>query len=191
MLDKVADTLALGDADAARLLAEARDPDAAAPTDVPAVLKDAKKPAFFRANLALAYGKALSNRKVYEEALDALRAAKAEDVVDPATVLLPQGRRRARPDAEEGRRRHHRPAARRRRRRAGALPDGGGADALRHADLAGQGPRLGRPQDGHHPATGSTSTRGGKKTQKMQKEVVVRLDEMIKEMENQQKGNGC
>src|SRR5262249_39729136 len=31
--------------------------------------------------------------------------------------------------------------------------------------------------------------RGGKKTQKMQKEVLVRLDEMIKEMENQAKGS--
>ena len=33
--------------------------------------------------------------------------------------------------------------------------------------------------------------RGGKKTQKLQKEVVARLDEMIKQLENQQKGNGC
>src|SRR5436305_12430980 len=32
-------------------------------------------------------------------------------------------------------------------------------------------------------------TRGGKKTQRMQKEVVVRLDEMIKELENQKNGN--
>jgi hypothetical protein len=31
--------------------------------------------------------------------------------------------------------------------------------------------------------------RGGPKTQKMQKEVLVRLDEMIKEMENKQKGS--
>jgi hypothetical protein len=32
--------------------------------------------------------------------------------------------------------------------------------------------------------------RGGKNTQKMQKEVLVRLDEMIKELENKQKGGG-
>src|SRR5206468_1104787 len=32
--------------------------------------------------------------------------------------------------------------------------------------------------------------RGGKQTQKMQKEVLVRLDEMIKEIENQQKAQG-
>ncbi|HKB35582.1 MAG TPA: hypothetical protein VKD72_03955, partial [Gemmataceae bacterium] len=31
--------------------------------------------------------------------------------------------------------------------------------------------------------------RGGKKTQKLQKEVVARLDEIIKELENQQDGN--
>jgi hypothetical protein len=32
--------------------------------------------------------------------------------------------------------------------------------------------------------------RGGPTTQKMQKQVVARLDEMIKELENQQKGGG-
>ena len=37
-------------------------------------------------------------------------------------------------------------------------------------------------------------TRGGKKTQKMQKEIAARLEEMIKELENQKSGNangGC
>ena len=33
--------------------------------------------------------------------------------------------------------------------------------------------------------------RGGKQTQKLQKEVLVRLDEMIKEIENQQKESGA
>src|SRR5437764_15197724 len=40
LLDKVADTLALGDAGAAKLLAQARNPDAPAPTAVPALLND-------------------------------------------------------------------------------------------------------------------------------------------------------
>jgi len=65
LLDKVADTLALGNADAAKLLAETRDPNAPAPTAVPAVLKDAKKGDFLRANLALAYARNLSNRRIY------------------------------------------------------------------------------------------------------------------------------
>src|SRR5262245_25021889 len=76
LVDKVADSLALGDADAAKILADARDPAAAAPTEVPAVLRDAKKPAFFRANLALAYAKALSAKRVYEEGLEALAGSK-------------------------------------------------------------------------------------------------------------------
>src|SRR5262249_29248615 len=73
LLDRVAGTLALGDPQAAKLLAEARDSSTAAPTTVPAMLKDEKQSAFYRANLALAYAKALSNRRIHEEALDALR----------------------------------------------------------------------------------------------------------------------
>jgi polyhydroxyalkanoate synthesis regulator phasin len=34
-------------------------------------------------------------------------------------------------------------------------------------------------------------SRGGPKTQKIQKEIVARLDEMIKDLENKNKGNGC
>jgi hypothetical protein len=34
-------------------------------------------------------------------------------------------------------------------------------------------------------------TRGGKKTQKIQKEITARLEEMIKELENQKNGNGA
>ena len=52
--DRVAQTLALGDAEAAKLLAEARDPSKPAPTAVPAALKDGKMAPFYKANLALA-----------------------------------------------------------------------------------------------------------------------------------------
>src|SRR4051812_35437926 len=48
LLEKVTATLVLGDADAAKLLAEARDPEAPAPVAVPAILKDPKRPAFYR-----------------------------------------------------------------------------------------------------------------------------------------------
>jgi len=65
-LDKVALTFALGDTDAAQLLTQARDDSVPAPMSVPALLKDTKKPVFYRANLALAYGKALASRKVYD-----------------------------------------------------------------------------------------------------------------------------
>src|SRR5262249_22066483 len=67
---------------------EARDATALAPTKVPAILKDSKKPTFFRANLAVAYAKALSGRRIYEEALAALKTCKVEQVVDPGSYLF-------------------------------------------------------------------------------------------------------
>ncbi len=87
VLERLANTFALGDVEAARLLAEARG-TGPAPTAVPALLKDARKPAFFRANLALAYGRALTERKVYEEGLEALALVNPEDVVDPSAYFF-------------------------------------------------------------------------------------------------------
>src|SRR5205823_4892368 len=88
VLDRLADTFTLGSADAARLLTEARNPLAAPPTQVPALLRDAKQPEFFRANLALIYARALSNRRVHEEALETLKQFNAEQVIDPAGYLF-------------------------------------------------------------------------------------------------------
>jgi hypothetical protein len=88
LLDRVTDTLMLGDPAVAKLLAEARDPATPAPKEVPALLKDAKAPAFYRNNLALAYAKALSGKRVYEEALEALKAAVPEQTVDPAAYYF-------------------------------------------------------------------------------------------------------
>jgi len=64
VLDKVTETLCLGDANAAKLLAEARDANAAAPTETPSLLKDTKLPVYYRANLALAYAKAQATRRI-------------------------------------------------------------------------------------------------------------------------------
>ena len=47
-------------------------PAAAAPVEAPAILKDAKLDPFVKANLAAAYAKALANKRVYEESLDAV-----------------------------------------------------------------------------------------------------------------------
>jgi len=88
VLDKVAETLKLGNADAAKLLNEAANSENSAPKAVPAVLKDTKQNPFFRANLALAYARNLTSARVYEEALEALEAVQAEQVVDPAAYLF-------------------------------------------------------------------------------------------------------
>jgi hypothetical protein len=189
VLDRVAATLALGDKDAAKALSEARDYHSAAPTALPALLKDAKKPAFLRANLAVAYGKALTGRKIYEEALEAFGAVKLEDVVDPSAYLFHKAvcehalMLKERADASIDR----------------LLVDASDAPeryrmvaALMHFDmLTWQEKDLGwiaRKMDNIQRRL--DLKRGGKHTQKIQKEVLVRLDEMIKEIENQQKQQG-
>jgi hypothetical protein len=189
ILDKVADTLCAGDAKAAKLLAEARDINAAPPTETPSLLKDKKLPTFYRANLALAYAKTLSNRRIYEEALEALLLVRGDQVVDPGAYFF------------------HRAVAEHSlmlRRQADEsivclLDDVADAPerykmvaALMHFDmLTWQDKDLGwiaRKMDNIERRL--DLTRGGKKTQQMQKEVLVRLDEMIKELENKQKQQG-
>jgi len=189
ILDKVADTICAGDAKAATLLADARDVNKPAPVDTPKLLQDAKQPVFYRANLTLAYAKALSNRRIYEEALDAMMLVKGEQVVDPSAYFF------------------HRAVAEfslMLRRQADEsivrlLDDVGDAPerykmvaALMHFDmLTWQDKDLGwiaRKMDNIQRRL--DLTRGGSKTQQMQKEVLVRLDEMIKEKENQQKQQG-
>jgi len=88
ILDRLADTLALGNADAAQVLAEARNPNSRAPRDLPALVRDKQQPVFFRANLTLAYAKALSGRRVYERSLEALRTVKVSEVIDPAAYYF-------------------------------------------------------------------------------------------------------
>jgi len=189
VVDKVSSTLTLGDPAAAKLLAEASDGDAPAPTEVPALFKDKKKSAFYRANLALAYAKALTTRKVYEEALESFAAVKPEEVVDPGVFffhkavceyeLMLKDRSegsidRLLVDVSDAPERYRMVAA------------------LMHFDmLTWQEKDLGwiaRKMDNIQRRL--DLRRGGKKTQKMQKEVLVRLDEMIKEIENKQKSGG-
>src|SRR5262245_38184916 len=66
VLDRTADALALGNSEAADLLARARKVDGAAVADVPGFLKDDKQDNFFRTNVALAFAKASASKKVYE-----------------------------------------------------------------------------------------------------------------------------
>jgi len=189
LLDKVAGTLCLGDDAAAKLLATAKDDNAPAPTKVPALLKDAKKPAFYRANLALAYGKALTLRKVYEEGLEALMLVKADDVADPASycfhravcehalMLKDEADKsidRLLVDINDSPERYRMVAS------------------LMHFDMLTWREKdlgwIARKMDNIQRRL--DLQRGGKQTQKMQKEVLVRLDEMIKELENQQQSSG-
>jgi hypothetical protein len=189
VLEKVTETLCQGSPDARKLLDEARDSNSAAPTEVPALVQDRKLPAFFRANLALAYGKALSNRRVYEEALEVLNTIKPEQVVDPATLLFHKA------VAE-----HALMKAREANVTVAQLLDDVADAPERYKMVAAlmvfdmmtwKDKDLGsiaRKMDNIERRL--DLSRGGPKTQKLQKEVVARLDELIKEMENQSKGCG-
>lgn len=188
LLDKVSATLALGNPAAAKLLSEARDPEVPAPLEVPAIIKDTKQPTFFRANLALAYAKGLAGRRVYEEALEALKATRPEDVVDPSAYLFHKAvaehslMMKDMADESIDRLLGDVTDAPERYRMVAALMH---FDMLtwRDKDLGWISRKMGVIKDRLEIA------RGGKKTQKMQKEVLVRLDEMIKELENKQKGS--
>jgi hypothetical protein len=188
LLDKVAATLALGNDSAKKLLAEASDPTTAAPTDLPALLKDTKVNAYLRANLALAYARNLATRRVHEEALEALKATKPESVVDPATYLfyraVAEHALLMRDEAGET--------------IARLLDDVLDAPerykmvaALMHFDMLTWTDKdldwIARKMNASERRLGLS--RGGPKTQKIQKEIIARLDEKIKELENQCNGN--
>jgi hypothetical protein len=189
-LDRLADTFALGSADAAKLLADAADPLTPAPTRVPDVLKNDKLPAFFRANLALAYARALSNRRVHEEALTALKLYGPDQVVDPASYLFHR--------AVSEHALLHKAEANRSIRRlleeaAAASPERYKTVALlmqldmaawKDKDLGDIARKMKVVEDRLDLA------RGGPKTQEKQKEIIARLDEMIKKLENQAKKPG-
>ena len=88
VLDRTADSLALGSTEAAAALAGARRHDGAAPEAAPAFLRDDKLDGFFRANVALAFAKAAANKKAYEEAIEALKGVNPELAVDPASLFF-------------------------------------------------------------------------------------------------------
>jgi hypothetical protein len=185
LLEKATQTLVLGDPSLGKLLATAKDADAPAPTELPKVLADKKANPFLRNTLALAYGKALVGRKVYEEGLEALLLVKAEESVDPASLYFhravcehalmmkdnaDKSIDKLLVDVSDSPERYRMVAA------------------LMHFDmLTWQEKDLGwiaRKMGNIHRRL--DLKRGGKATQKMQKEVLVRLDEMIKELENKQ-----
>jgi len=189
LLDKVAETLCLGEPEAAKVLAEARDHDKAAPKEVPAIIRDTKVNGYLRANLAVAYAKSLSNRRVYEEALDALKAVKVENTVDPASYFFHKAvSEYSQLQKDEASRSIVRllddvDDAPERYRMVAALMYFD-MQSWKENDLGWIARKMSNIERRLELA------RGGAKTQKEQKEVVARLDEIIKELENQKKNSG-
>jgi hypothetical protein len=191
VLDRVTDTITLGNSEAGALLATARKVDAPAAAEVPGLIKDAKQDAFLRANLALAFAKYNATKKAYEEALEALNAVAPEQVVDPSSYFFFKAvaehatMKRDAANATITRLLDDVADAPDRYRMIATLmffdmvnwsPDPKDLTNIeRLMDNSGRRLDLARP---------------GEKTQDIQKKIVFRLDELIKEMENQAKGGG-
>lgn len=188
VLERVAETFCLGNPSAATLMSSAQDAATSAPQEAPEILKDAKQSPYFRSNLGLAYAVALSHRRVFEESLETLKGVKPESVVDPAAYLFHRAVAehsmslkedathtiiRLLDDAAEVPERY----------KTVAVLMAFDMQAWREKDLSD----IARKMDNIERRL--ELARGGPKTQKMQKDVVSRLDEIIKQIENQSKGD--
>ncbi len=91
VLDRLAETIALGDAAARELVAMCR---GGQPSPVPIafdILLDNTKPPLVRNNLRLLLGRWLAQHALYDEALDQLNTLQPDQVIDPAGLLFYQG----------------------------------------------------------------------------------------------------
>jgi hypothetical protein len=190
LLDRVTATLALGSAQAATLLQEASNPLQAAPTKVPDLLTDKKASTFFRANLTMAYARALAHRRVFEEALQALETVRAEDVADPATYLFyravcEHGLLQKQQASQTINRLLDDVAASPERYKTVSLLMLLDMETWKDKDLGEVARKM------ENVERRLDLARGGPETQRQQKEIVRRLDEIIKKLENDAKGGGC
>ena len=191
LVDRVADALALGHSEAEAALANARKPETPAPTELPGFLKDAGLDSFFRTNVAVSYAKALASKRVYEEALAALAATEGEKAVDPSTFYFYKA------VTEQ--------ALIKKPQSIGSIsrliddvidtPDRYRVVAtqmlfemLGWSDDPKELANIEKLMD--NSARRLDLARGGDQTQDIQKKILFRLDEVIKEAENQQKGQG-
>lgn len=192
VIDRTADSLALGNPEATALLANIRKTETSVPAETPALLLDAKQDTFFRTNIALAFAKTAATKKVYEEALEALNAATPESAVDPAALYFFKAVAEfstMRKDAASG-------SVLRLIDDVVDAPDrykrvaiemffemqNWSADPKDLSNIERLMDNSGRRLE---------LARGGDKTQSIQKKIVFRLDELIKELENKNKpGDG-
>jgi uncharacterized membrane protein YgcG len=200
ILDRTIDSLALAYPEAKALITEARSAAAPAPTEVPAFLKNDKLDPFVRSNVAAAYVKALASKRVYEETIAAAKVAKHDQLVDPSAFLFFKA------VAEHGVAATDKTLKRQNREAAIETitkllddvidsPDRYKMVAtLMFFDIQGwsKDPKdlanIGKLMD--NSGRRLDLARGDEETQRIQKDIVFRLDEKIKELENKNKGGG-
>jgi hypothetical protein len=188
VLDRVVDSLALGSPEAKALVADARKADGPAPHAVPAILTDTKQDAFFRTNLAIVFARSAGNKKAYEEALEALTGVSPEAAADPASFYF----FKAVSEHALMRKEAAFASAERLIKDVTEAPDRYKVIAFQMAvELVNWSPdpkdmsNIERLMD--NSGRRLDLSRPGEKTQDIQKKIVFRLDELIKEMENKSK----
>ncbi len=193
ILDRTADSLVLGNTEAAAILANVRKHDAPAPAETPSLLKDAKLDNFFRTNVVLAFAKAAASKKVYEEALEALNSVTTpEAAVDPSAFYFFKA-------VSEHATMRKEPATSSIIKLIDDVADAPDrykmVATLMFFEMQNWSPdpkalsNIGRLMD--NSGRRLELARAGDKTQDIQKKIVFRLDELIKEMENKNKpGDG-
>jgi len=189
VLDRLVDSFALGSDQVEKLLAEARSPMADAPVDVPTLFKDEKASVFFKANMALAYARSLNGRRVHEEALSVLKLFTPEQVADPSSYLF---HRAIAEHAMIMKKEATTTITRLLDDVTGAAERYKTVSALILLDMQTWKDKdlgaVARKMDNIERRL--DLARGGPQTQKLQKEIVARLDELIKELENKKKKDG-
>jgi len=190
VFDRTVDSLLAGSSEAKAALETARDANAPAPITIPAIFKDSIENTFARANLATAYAKALGAKRIYEESLEALKAVAPEQVVEPAQYFF------YRAVAEHAllKKEEAITTVIRLVEEVTDVPDRYKAvSAMIYGDAMTWSPdrkdlaNIGRLMD--NSGRRLDLARGGKTTQDIQKKIIFSLDEKIKEVENQCKGN--
>lgn len=181
------DAILLGAPEAATALTATKQSDAPAPT-IPEILKDATLDPFVKTNLAAAYAKALAGKRAYEEAIEVAKNVTADQLADPAGFYFYKA------VAEHGttRRTEALTSLTRLLEDVTDAPDRYKAMAYLmffdiqawsrdEKDLA----NIGRLMD--NSGRRLDLARAGAQTQEIQKKIVFRLDEKIKQLENSAK----
>ncbi len=191
VLDRTIESIALANPDAKKAVDQARDATATPFTEVPAAIKG-EKDAFAKTNLSAAFAKGLAGKRVYEEALLAAKDVTSDNLVDPSAFFFFKA------VAEH----------------ALTKRDDAVLSVIKLLDDVTDAPdrykmvatlmffdiqnwskdpkdltNIGKLMD--NSGRRLDLTRGGTTTQDIQKKIVFRLDEKIKELENKCKGGQC
>ena len=191
VLDRTIESIALANPEGKKAVDQARDATATPFTEVPAAIKG-EKDAFAKSNLAAAFAKGLAGKRVYEEALLAAKDVASDNLVDPSAFFFFKA------VAEH----------------ALTKRDDAVLSVIKLLDDVTDAPdrykmvatlmffdiqnwskdpkdltNIGKLMD--NSGRRLDLTRGGTTTQDIQKKIVFRLDEKIKELENKCKGGQC